>query len=86
MENVEILKENCKEYAKTKKSIEVLRKANGKSHYTEIAKIVGIHNTAVSGLLKKAEKLGLAKRVKVGVCAKNSRYFRLYASQKKNQR
>lgn len=70
MENVEILKENCKEYAKTKKSVDVLRKANGKNHYTEIAKIIGIHNTAASGLLKKAEKLGLAKRIKSGIYKK----------------
>ena len=70
MENVEILKENCKEYAKTRKSIEVLRKANGKNHYTEIAKIVGMHNTTVSGLLKKAEKLGLAKKIGTGIYKK----------------
>jgi len=70
IENVEIIKMNCKEFAKTSKSIEVLKRANGKNHYTEIAKLVGFHATKTSGLLKKAEKLGLAKKVKVGIYKK----------------
>lgn len=69
--DVEILKRNCDEYARTKGSIDVLRNANGKNHYTEIAKIVGLHQTAVSSLLKKAEKWGLAKKIKVGIYKKN---------------
>ena len=68
--DVEILKKNCEEYARAKKSIDVLRNANGKNHYTEIAKITGMHPTKASSLLKKAEKLGLAKKVKAGVYKK----------------
>ena len=68
--SIETLKNNCKEYARVGKSIEVLRNANGKNHYTEIAKIVEMHPTRVSGLLKKAEKLELAKKVKAGVYKK----------------
>lgn len=72
IENIEILKSNCREYARPGKSIDVLRNANGENHYTEIAKIVGLHATKVSALLKKAEKLGLAKKIKKGVYKKNS--------------
>lgn len=69
-ENVEILKTNCREFARTGKSIDVLRKADGKNHYIEIAKFTGLHRTKVSGLLKKAEKLGLARKIKIGVYKK----------------
>lgn len=70
VENIEIIKNNCKEYAKSNKSIEVLKMADGKRHYTEIAKLVGVHKTKASGLLKKAAKLGLAKKLKLGVYKK----------------
>lgn len=67
IEGVKILKENCVEYAKAKKSGNILRKANGKNHYTKIAKDVGLHPTRTSSLLKKAEKLGLVKKIKPGI-------------------
>jgi len=73
MQDVEILKKNCIEYTKThKKAVEVLRKADGKMHYTEIAKVIGIHNTQVSRFLKKAAMLGLATKIKAGVYKKTS--------------
>lgn len=73
MQDAELIKKNCAEYASThKKAIEVLRKSNGKNHYTEIAKIVEMHKTAVSGLLRKAEKLGLARKIRAGVYKKIS--------------
>lgn len=71
MQDTELTKKNCAEYASThKKAVEVLKKANGKHSYSEIARIVGIHNTTVSGLLKKAEKSGLAMKVRAGVYKK----------------
>ncbi len=73
IEDINILKNNCEEYAQTAgKSVEILKNANGKNHYTKIAKIVGIHQTTVSGLLKKAERLGLAKRTQLGVYKKTA--------------
>lgn len=71
MQDVEVLKKNCIEYSRThNKAVEVLRKANGKTHYTEIAKVVGIHNTQASRLLKKAAILGLAIKIRPGVYKK----------------
>jgi len=71
MQDAELLKKNCIEYFGThNKSVEVLRHANGKMHYTEIAKKIGLHKTKVSGLLKKAAKFGLAKKIKAGVYKK----------------
>ena len=70
VENVLILKSNCEDYARTGKSIAVLKNANGKRNYTDIAKIVGMHQTRVSSLLKKAENLGLAKKIKPGIYKK----------------
>ncbi len=70
IENVETLKTNCREFARIGKSIDVLKKANGENHYIEIAKLTGLHKTKVSGLLKKAEKLGLAKKIKTGIYKK----------------
>ncbi len=70
IENIEILKNNCREFARIRKSIDVLRRADGKNHYTEIAEFTGLHKTKVSGLLKKAEKLGLARKIKTGVYKK----------------
>jgi len=67
---IENIKSNCWEFAKTKKSCDVLRSANGKNHYIDIAKLVGLHPTTTSGLLRKAEKLGLAKKIKNGIYKK----------------
>jgi len=68
--SVDILKSNCSEYARASKGIAVLKLANGKNRYTEIAKLVGIHPTKTSSLLKKAEKLGLAQKIKAGIYKK----------------
>jgi DNA-binding Lrp family transcriptional regulator len=65
-ENIENLRKNCEEYAKAKKGIDVLRSADGKTHYKDIAQSAGIHPTTASSLLKKAERFGLAKKVKSG--------------------
>lgn len=71
MQDTELTKKNCAEYASShKKAIEVLKRANGKDSYFEIAKITGIHKTKVSGLLKKAEKSGLVNKIKAGVYKK----------------
>lgn len=64
--DIETLKNNCKDYARVNKSVEVLRHANGTNHYTQIAKLVEMHRTKVSGLLKKAASLGLATKTKNG--------------------
>ena len=68
--SIDILKSNCSEYARASKGIEVLKLADGKNRYTEIAKIVGIHPTKTSSLLKKAEKFGLAQKIKAGIYKK----------------
>lgn len=68
--SVDILKSNCSEYARASKGIAVLKLANGKNRYTEIAKLVGIHPTKTSSLLKKAEKLGLVQKIKAGIYKK----------------
>jgi DNA-binding Lrp family transcriptional regulator len=65
------LRNNCNEYARTAKSVGVLRSANGKISYKDIAKKVGLHSTKVSGLLKKAEQLGLARKMSNGFYKKN---------------
>ena len=60
----EKLRKNCAEFFNSHgNAIVVLRSANGKKHYTEIAKDLGMNATIVSGLLKKAFELGLAKRM-----------------------
>lgn len=70
VEDIEVLMKNCKEYARAVNGVEILRRANGKSRYTEISKALGVHKTTVSGMLKKAEKLGLAKKVEPGIYKK----------------
>jgi DNA-binding Lrp family transcriptional regulator len=63
IEDAEIIRKNCQEYASTNgKAIEVLKKANGKIDYKKIANILGMHPTAVSSLLRKSAKLGLSKK------------------------
>ncbi|HEV7424677.1 MAG TPA: hypothetical protein VGO21_05855 [Candidatus Paceibacterota bacterium] len=73
MEDIEILKKNCVEYANSHgKAVIVLKKADGKTQYSDIAKTIDIHSTTVSGLLKKAEKLGLVFKNRIGNYKKKS--------------
>jgi DNA-binding Lrp family transcriptional regulator len=65
------LRESCAEYVRTAKAADVLRNANGKASYKEIAKKLDMPPTTVSGLLKKAERLGLARKVSSGLYKKN---------------
>jgi DNA-binding Lrp family transcriptional regulator len=59
----ETLIRNCRTYRGLhSKAVDVLRKANGKTGYQEIAASLQIHPTKASSLLKQAEKLGLAKK------------------------
>lgn len=44
-------------------AVDVLKRANGKDDYQKIASDLNMHPTQVSGLLKQAEKLGLAKKI-----------------------
>lgn len=61
----ELIKRNCSNYSRLhSRSVDVWRKANGKTDYKQIAKMLGLHETTVSSLLKDAQKLGLA--VKIG--------------------
>ena len=61
--DVELLKKNCLYYSKLhSKAVDVLRRANGRNDYKRIAKELNLHETTVSGLLKSAEKLGLATK------------------------
>jgi len=60
----EVVKRNCSNYSKLHpKAFDVLRKADGKTHYKKIAEILDLHETTVSRLLKTAKKLGLAKKI-----------------------
>ena len=69
----ELLRKNCKEFSNSYgKAIDVLRNANGKKHYTDIAKLLDIPETRVSGLLKKALKLGLAEKINNGYYKKEA--------------
>ncbi len=71
MQDADLIKNNSAEYANSHtKAIAVLKKADGKTHYIDIAKAIVMHKTRVSGLLKKAEGFGLAKKVKAGVYKK----------------
>ena len=63
MEDVETLKKNYLNYAKEHpKAVEVLRKADGKKNYKEIAEALGLNKTTVSNLLSTAFKWGLANK------------------------
>jgi len=83
----ERLEKNCQAYSRRHaKAIAVLKKADGKTHYTEIAKKLVLNKNSVSSFLKDAERLGLAtkngkfyKRV-MGV----SNYFPKANSKKQN--
>src|SRR5207249_7903009 len=57
----ETLIKNCRTYRGLhSKAVDVLRKANGKTKYQEIAASLEIHPTTASSLLRQAERLGLA--------------------------
>lgn len=61
--DVEIVKKNCIHYAGIhSKAITVLKAANGVDDYRTIAKNLKMHKTRVSGILKAAERLGLASK------------------------
>lgn len=84
IQDAELIKKNCVEYIRAhNKAVEVLKKADGETHYTEIAKVVGIHNTQVSSLLKKATMLGLATKIRAGVYKKTSGILGYMPRQKK---
>lgn len=70
MENIETIINNSKEYSKNKDSKDILRNADGKNNYKEIAKILELHPTYVSGLLKKANQFGLVTKIKSGLYKK----------------
>jgi hypothetical protein len=68
-----LLRKNCEDFAKAhRKAKDVLKLANGKRHYKAIANDLGIPDTTVSGLLSKASKLGLAKKLENGCYKKES--------------
>ncbi|MGA2435995.1 MAG: hypothetical protein ABSG25_11980, partial [Bryobacteraceae bacterium] len=59
----EVLINNCRTFRRLhSKAVDVLRRANGKTSYKEIAASLEIPPTTTSSLLRQAEKLGLAKR------------------------
>jgi DNA-binding Lrp family transcriptional regulator len=65
--DAEKISSNCEIYVNSdSKAMDVLRKANGRRSYKEIAKIVGLHQTTTSSLLKKSLKLGLSTKNKEG--------------------
>jgi len=72
MDDFNQLVKNCETYGKNSKYREVLIYANGKTHYTDIAKKVGLHHTKVSSALSLAEKLGLANKNKKGFYKKRT--------------
>lgn len=69
--DAEKLEKNFNSFIKShNKAIDILKKADGKKDYKEIAKETKLNEKTVSPLLKKAERLGLAKRVKPGIYKK----------------
>ena len=63
----EMQKKNCKAYATSYyKAVDILRESKGKQNYKVIAKKLGIPDYRVSSLQKKAEGLGLAKKLDNG--------------------
>ena len=61
----EVLIKNCSTYSKLhSKAVDVLRQADGRTHYQKIAKLLSIPPTEASHLLKQAERLGLARKYK----------------------
>lgn len=60
----ETLINNCRTFrCLHSKAVDVLRKANGKTSYKDIAVSLKIHPTTTSSLLRQAEKLGLAEKI-----------------------
>lgn len=67
------LKRNCENYFNSgHKALDVLRNANGKRDYKEIAKLVGLHPTKVSSFLKKSLSYGLSNKDRNGFYHKKS--------------
>ncbi len=64
--DVEKIKRNCIEFAKSQNCINVLKCADGNTSYKEIASKTGINANTVSGLLAKARKLGIADKLENG--------------------
>lgn len=62
--NIIQLKESIIEICKDKHAANILKKVNGKRHYSEIAETLKIHSTICSHILKKAETFGLLKKEK----------------------
>jgi DNA-binding Lrp family transcriptional regulator len=61
--DAESMKQNCLYYSKLhSKAVDVLRQANGKKDYRDIAKGLGLHETNVSSYLREAYRLGLAQK------------------------
>lgn len=79
---------NCETFGKKPRYREILTKANGKNHYTEIAKQLDLHPTKVSSALRLAEKYGLAEKNKKGFYQKKPGVFthipKTVPSEKKN--
>jgi hypothetical protein len=61
--DAELLRRNCLAYSKRhSRAIDVLRRANGKNSYKDIARDLRLHETTVSDCLTAAHGLGLAKK------------------------
>lgn len=72
MEDFDKFKNNCVSYGQNSNYRDILSSANGKTHYSEIAKKVGVHATTVSSALMLAAKLGLANKDKKGFYKKTA--------------
>ena len=84
----EKLRTKCREFFNShNNAIEVLRNADGKRDYKKIAKDLEMNATIVSGLLKKAFDLGLAKKLPNSFYKKESGVMGyMPKSQKKNKK
>lgn len=65
--NAEVVRGNIIAGCKHPKARDILKMADGKKNYKEIAKIVKVHPTVCSSILTKASALQLAKKVSQGV-------------------
>jgi hypothetical protein len=59
MIDLDLVRNLCSSHSK---AIIILKKANGKRHYTEIANLVQVHPTLVSNVLSKAKTFGLVTK------------------------
>ena len=67
----ESFNQNCKNFAEFHyKARDILSTTDGKKSYKHIAKEHSVNGTTVSSILKYAEKLGLAKKIKAGIYKK----------------